>query len=186
MKKRLSIVGIIVIALFVCFSGCQENNSNNEDKNISGFSTYEDIENGFSIEYPATWNKYENPSQVQDVNVLFTSPSNEPTKTGNLMVSVFADVNMTMDDFKNAHVENLSLLLLDYNLISEESITFLGLLGYEITFTFTNDIFTWRQLEVWTIDENTLYLLVHQADQAFYENFADDIEYMILSFKIVE
>ncbi|MCJ7571232.1 MAG: hypothetical protein MUO82_05080 [Candidatus Thermoplasmatota archaeon] len=43
-----------------------------------------------------------------------------------------------------------------------------------------------RQLEVWTINENTLYLLAHQADQAYYENFTNDIEYMIQSFVILD
>ncbi len=183
MKKQLPSVGIIVIVLVLLVSGCQEL-SENENDDVSSFSTYANIEKGFSIEYPTTWSKYENPVQVPDVDVLFTSPSNEPTKTGSIMITVLDNVSLTMDEFKGAHVENLSILISDFNIISEKATTLSDFLGYELIFTFTNDMYTWRQLEVWTISENTLYLLVHQADQAYYENFANDIEHMIGSFQI--
>ena len=57
--------------------------------------------------------------------------------------------------------------------------------AYKIIFTFTQDSYTWRQLEIWTIKDNTLYLLVHQADQAYYDNFTDIIDQMIDSFEIL-
>ena len=100
------------------------------------------------------------------------------------MISVLGNVSLTMDEFKEAHIENLSAILPDFELVFEKSITLSGLPGYEILFTFTNDIYTWKQLEAWTISENTLYLLVHQADQASYESFTADIEHMIASFSI--
>ena len=90
-----------------------------------------------------------------------------------------------MNEFKEAHIENLSALLPDFELVFEESITLSDLPGYKIIFTFTNDMYTWKQLEVWTISENILYLLVHQADQASYESFTADIEHMIASFSII-
>ncbi len=185
MKKQLIIVGIIVI-LGLSLAGCQEENSSNDNDNISNYSNYENSEIGVEIEYPSTWNKYENPPEVPGVTVLFSSPSNEVIKIGSLMVTVLDEVNLSMEEFKEAHIENLSLLMPDYELILEESNTLSNLDGYKIIFTFTNDIYTWRQLEVWTISENTLYLLVHQADQAYYETFEDDIDYMIESFKIVD
>lgn len=185
MKKELLIVGIIVMMLVVGLSGCEEKSSENGDNNEPSFYTYENVENGVSIEYPTLWNKYENPPEVPDVLVLFSSLSNEPTKTGSLMIAVLDNVSLTMDEFKEAHIENLSLLMPDFELALEESATLSDLSGYKIIFTFTSDTYTWRQLEIWTISENTLYLLVHQADQAYYENFADDIEHMISSFEIL-
>ena len=183
MKRWFLLVGSIMLLFAVCLCGCQESTENQNDRNPE-YYLYEDTEQGFSIEYPTIWNTYKNPSQVPGVNVLFTSQSNEPTKTGNLMVSVLDNVSLTMAEFKEAHVENLSLLLPDFELVSENSTTLSGLPGYTIVFTFTNDRYTWRQLEVWTISENILYLLVHQADQAYYENFTDDIQHMIESFSI--
>lgn len=185
MKKQLPVVGIIVIVLVLFVSGCQESSENENDDEPS-FSTYENTEKGFSIEYPTTWNKYENPPEVPDVDVLFTSQSNEAIKTGSLMITVLDNISLTMDEFKEAHIENLSVLIPDFNIVSEKVTTLSDLPGYELLFTFTNDMYTWRQLEVWTISENTLYLLVHQADQAYYENFANDIEHMIGSFQINE
>jgi len=185
MNKKFIVFGMAVVLIVVGLSGCEEKSSENGDNNESSFSSYENTENGISIEYPTTWNKYENPPEVPDVSVLFISPSNEPTKTGTLMISVLGNVSLTMDEFKEAHIENLSILLPDFELVSEESITLSDLPGYKILFTFTNDIYTWKQLEVWTISENILYLLVHQADQASDESFTADIEHMIASFSII-
>ena len=182
MKTRLIAIGSIFVVLALSISGCQES-SENENDHESSFSNYENTEKSFIIEYPKTWNKYENPPEVPDVDVLFTSQSNEPTKTGSLMITVIYNISMTMDEFKEAHIENLSILIPDFDIVSEKNTTLSNLTGYELIFTFTNDIYTWRQLEVWTIHENTLNLIVHQADQAYYESFTDDVEHMIRSFQ---
>ena len=186
MKKQLLIVVIMLVLLSVGFSGCEEKSSENGDNNEPDFYTYENTEKGISIEYPDTWNKYENPPQVPDVLALFSSPSAEPTKTGNLMISVLIIDSMTMDLFKQVHIENLSILLTDLNIIYEDSATLSGLPAYKIIFTFTQDMYTWRQLEIWTIKDNTLYLLMHQSDQANHNEFTDIIDQMIESFKIID
>ena len=184
MKKQILTVVIMLVLLAVGFSGCEEKISENGDNNEPDFYTYENTEKGISIEYPDTWNKYENP--LQDVLVLFSSPSAEPTKTGNLMISVLIIDPMTMDWFKQAHIENLSILHTDFTIIYEDSAILSGLPAYKIIFTFTQDVYTWRQLEIWTIKDNTLYLLVHQSDQANHNEFTDIIDQMIESFKIID
>ena len=187
MKKQLVIVGIIAILLAVGFSGCEEKSSENGDNNEPGFYTYENTEKGISIEYPDTWDKYEDPPQAEGVLVLFTSQSAEPTKTGSLMISVLdLDDYMDMDWFKQAHIENLSMVAPDFNIIYEDSAVLSDLPAYKIIFTFTQEGYTWRQLEIWTIKDNTLYLLMHQSDQAYYDTFTDIIDQMIESFEIVD
>ena len=174
---------IIVISIMlgcVFISGCTDQNN---EKNEPDFYTYENIEKGISIDYPATWNKYENP--ISDVLVLFSSPSEEPTKTGSLMISVLTNDSMTMDWFKQAHIENLSTLIPDFNIVYEDSAILSDLPAYKIIFTFTQDLYTWRQLEIWTIKDSTLYLLVYQVDQANHNEFTDIIDQMINSFEIL-
>jgi len=183
MRKELILIGSIVL-LFVFLSGCGEKSSEKSENNESSFSTYENMQKGISIEYPSTWNKYENPPQLPGVTVLFSSISSEPTKTGSLTITVLDEVNLSMDEFKEAHIENLSIFYTDFTIIYEDSAMLSDLPAYKIIFTFTQEGYTWRQLEIWTINENILYLLFHQADQAYYENFADDIEHMISSFEI--
>ena len=182
MVHKINFNLIIVTAIMlgcIFISGCT--NQNNE----SSFYTYENAQRGISIEYPVTWIKYENPPQIPDVLVLFTSQSEEPTKIGSLMVSVLdLEEYMDMDWFKDAHIENLSKDLTDFNIVFSNSSTLADLQAYKLIFTFTQDIYTWRQLEIWTIKDNTLYLLVHQVDQANYNEFADIIEQMIDSFEI--
>ena len=173
---------IVVLILLGCvfISGCTDQN------NETGFYTYENAQRGIIIEYPVTWTKYENPPQIPDVLVLFTSQSEEPTKIGSLMVSVLdLEDYMDMDWFKDAHIENLSKDFTDLNIIFNDSSTLADLQAYKLIFTFTQDVYTWRQLEIWTIKDNTLYLLVHQADQANHNEFTDIIEQMIDSFEIL-
>lgn len=188
MKKQLLIVVIMLVLLSVGLSGCEEKSSENGDNNEPDFYTYENTEKGVSIEYPDTWNKYENPQQVPGVLALFSSPSAEPTKTGNLMISVLIIDSMTMDLFKQAHIENLSIqpAYSDFDIIYEDSAVLSGLPAYKIIFTFAHDLYTWRQLEIWTIKDNTLYLLMHQSDQANHNEFTDIIDQMIESFKIID
>jgi len=188
MKKQLMMAGIIAILLSVGFSGCEES-SENGDNDEPGFYTYENTEKGISIEYPDTWNKYENPQQVPGVLVLFSSPSTEPTKVGSLMISVLdLEGHMGMDWFKQAHIENLSIqpTYSDFNVIYEDSAVLSDLPAYKIIFTFTQEGYTWRQLEIWTIKNNTLYFLMHQSDQAYYDTFTDIIDQMIESFEIID
>ncbi|MCJ7571234.1 MAG: hypothetical protein MUO82_05090 [Candidatus Thermoplasmatota archaeon] len=54
MKKQLSAL-VILVMLFVLFlSGCQES-SENKNIGLTNFSTYTNMEKGFSIKYPSTW-----------------------------------------------------------------------------------------------------------------------------------
>jgi hypothetical protein len=180
------IIVIIILLGCVFISGCIDQTSENGDSNEPSFYTYENTEKGISIDYPATWTKYENPPQVEGVLVLFTSQSVEPTKIGSLMVSVLdLEGYMDMDWFKQAHIENLSILHTDFTIIYEDSAMLLGLPAYKIIFTFTQDLYTWRQLEIWTIKDDMLYLLVHQVDQANHNEFTDIIEQMIGSFEML-
>jgi hypothetical protein len=49
-----------------------------------------------------------------------------------------------MAEFKEAHIENLSVFLPDFELVVEASTTLSGLSGYMSIFTFTNDKYVWR------------------------------------------
>ena len=71
MKKKTIVFGMAVVLIFVGLGGCGEKSSENGDNNESSFFSYENTENGISIEYPTTWNKYDNPPEVPDVLVLF-------------------------------------------------------------------------------------------------------------------
>ena len=178
--KKIYLLICLIIFIMMFFCGCEEKE---QDENPSeNYINYQNQEYKFSIDYPANWSKTENPTI--DSCVVFASRSNELTKIANLLITVLSNDSFTMDWFKTAHVENLTLLLEDFTLVSESSTSISGLPGYNIVFTFTNEEYTWRQYEVWTIKDKTLYLLVHQADQAYYENFTSDIDHMIESFTI--
>ena len=188
MKKQLLIVVIALVSVAVGLSGCTKQTPENGDGNEPAFYTYENTEKGISIDYPATWTKYENPPHAEGVLVLFTSQSEEPTEIGSLMVSVLdLEDYMNMDWFKQAHIENLSIqpAYSDFIIIYEDSAILSYLPAYKIIFTFTQDLYTWRQLEIWTIKDDTLYLLVHQVDQANHNEFTDIIDQMINSFEIL-
>lgn len=183
MKKQLSMMLFMCILIVLFLSGCQKPSQNN---GITIFSKYTNQENTYSIEYPSTWINYEYPEQMPNVNVLFIPPSNETAKTSNFMISVINNISYTINEFKEEHMEDLNNQFSGFGIESEGYTTLSDLPGYKITFIFVKDNYNWRQLEVWTINENTLYLLAYQVNQEYYQNYIDDVEYMFESFNIID
>ncbi|MEF8879002.1 MAG: PsbP-related protein [Candidatus Thermoplasmatota archaeon] len=188
LKKKLLILVVITLFVLTCLSGCTDKGTNGKKEKIS-FVTYTNEEKGIRIEYPETWQKQENPTYAANVDVLFTSPYNEdPKDAGTLLVSVLVNDSLIkgIDWFKQAHVENLTKALDNFTLISEKNTTLSGESGYHINFTFSQNDQEWCQTETFTINNDTLYLLMYQVKTNRYSIYIDLINQMIESFRMVD
>ena len=190
-KHIMSIITALFISGILLMSGCTEQTTdtgkdNNEEEPESGYYLYEDIQEGFNIEYPVTWMIREDLAEQNNLSVLFMSQSQEQTDIGSFMIIV-EELEGYMEWFKEAHMENLSESpqMPGLTISDENTTTLAGIEAYTILFTFQYDTYTWKQQEIWTIENNTLYLLTFQSDQACYEEFTDIIDYMIASFEIL-
>lgn len=186
-RRGMYVVGIVVLLVLTCLSGCMEQEAEDEDKEIS-FLTYENEEKGLSIEYPENWTKQEHPPQVPTVLVLFTSPYDEPYNASTLMIGVITNDSFSrgMEWFAQAHIENLTTLVDNFTLISNRTTTLSGRSAYRINFTFTQHALQWSQMETWTIKGNTLYQLIYQVQTSRYSLYSDLIGQMIESFTLTD
>lgn len=185
MNKHLIVIGIVVLLICVGLSGCTEQTSKNgetTEESEGGFFTYENTQYDVRIKYPDTWAKKED--YVANSIVTFFPDPNDAIK-GSFTVSVLElEESMDMEWFKQAHIENLSLLLTDINITYNASATLAGFPGHALIFTFRQGIYTFKQKEIWTIQSNKLYLLTYSVDQVKYSEYMDTVEQMINSFEI--
>lgn len=103
-----------------------------------GFLTYEDIANGFKIQYPSGWNKTNYPPTIPIVG--FISPAQNATD--NLFESIVVGVellpaqNITLDQYSHSLIEQLELSYPEFDVISPPKETMLGgVPAYNMTFT---------------------------------------------------
>ena len=174
---------IIIGCIFIsgCLDQTSENGNNGGDQDAV-FITYENTQSGISIRYLDTWVKLENPSS--DILVTFM-PDEDDVLRGIFNISIFGDDSLDMELFKDMHIENLSYVFTDFNLLYENITVLAGRESYELLFTFRDDENTFERQEIWTIDSDPHYLLTYQVDQAYYADYSDTVEQMIDSFEIV-
>ena len=186
MDKKPLIIIITSVLIAGGLSGCTEQTSKNgetTEESEGGFFTYENIQHSIRIKHPDNWTKKEN--YVANSIVTFFPDPNDTLK-GSFSVSVLElEESMGMEWFKQAHIENLSLLLTDFNITYNASTTFAGFSGYTLIFTFRQGIYTFKQRETWAIENNMLYLLTYSVDQNLYSDYVGVVEQMVDSFEIL-
>ena len=179
------IVSTAIIIGCIFISGCLDQtseNGNNGGDQEAVFITYENTQSGISIKYLDTWVKLENPSS--DILVTFM-PDEDDVLQGIFNISIFGDGFLDMELFKETHIENLSQMFTDFNIIYEDVIELAGKESYRLLFTFRDGENMFERHELWTIDSDPHYLLTYQVDQTYYADYSDTVEQMIDSFEIV-
>jgi hypothetical protein len=104
-----------------------------------GFLTYEDVANGFRIQYPSDWKKSDYPPSIPIVG--FTSPAQNATD--NLFESIVVAVeslptkDITLDQYSHSFIEQLRLSNPEFDVISPPKEAMLGgAPAYNMTYTF--------------------------------------------------
>ena len=174
---------ILIGCIFIsgCLDQTSENGNNGGDQEAI-FITYENTQSGISIKYLDTWVKLENPSS--DILVTFM-PDEDDVLQGIFNISIFGDGFLDMELFKETHIENLSRVLTDFDIIYEDIIELAGRESYTVLFTFRDGENTFERQEIWTVDSDPHYLLTYQVDQTYYADYSDTVEQMVDSFEIV-
>jgi len=148
------------------------------------YNTYENAEYGFRISYPAPWSEREGVLPNAVVTFLKdTGPMG--VLGGSVSVTVSNAGGYDMDDFKAAHIENISLLYTDFNFTYQGNATLAGEPGYELIYTYSQGVYSIIQREIWTIKNDILYFLVCIVEKQNYNEFEDEFDQMISSFEII-
>jgi hypothetical protein len=141
MKTKKSVTTFCVLCVLACAvvmtSGCTDDTNSNSD--IENYATYSDSENGFTVKYPATWEKMETTSRV-------TFKNNETNAFANIAVLSMSSLGAT----------SLEEVVDSYGAPGGKYTTFNGYEAYEAIASDPSDIDT---RDILFVDGDRLFIL---------------------------
>jgi serine/threonine-protein kinase len=193
-------LGVLVAAL-VLFGGCLSATPGNNQtgvKNVSevstslsssggaaGFVTYENPTYKIRMQYPSFLTKQE--ESTGDV-VFFLSPQNSATEpfpaNVNILVLNMSDQPITLDEFTNQSVEQIRELVPDYNFTDSRKATLAKEDAYLLAYTGTQGLLKLKWMSVYTIKNDTLYLVTYTAGVDKFPIYLSTVSKMLDSFEI--
>lgn len=198
--KSCFMPGMLVAAL-VLFGGCLSATPGNNQtgvKNVSevstsipsaggaaGFVTYENPAYKIRMQYPSYLTKQE--ESAGDV-VFFLSPKNSATESFpanvNIMVLNMSGQPITLDEFTNQSVEQIRELVPDYNFTDSRKATLAKEDAYLLAYTGTQGLLRLKWMSVYTIKNDTLYLVTYTAGVDKFSIYLSTVSKMLDSFEI--
>ena len=148
----------------------------------SEFLTYDDIISGFSIKYPADWER----SQHIDKSVTFLAPreSNSDTNPAGIGIMV-KDIgsNTTLASVTQTQLSTLKNLYPDIQVLESIETTFLGHPAHMIIFTATDNTQNLRKaMQIWFKEDTKAYLITYKSDNERFSKYLPTIDKILNSF----
>jgi hypothetical protein len=136
------------------------------------FTTYTDLADGISIQYPSGWEKIEYPAVPLS------------TTGYKVVVNFLAPIVNASDQWRAylmVQVLNQSIVK---SLVPQAKTTLAGSPGYKLIYTNNEESFHLKTLEVWTTIGDHTYLLIYKAEATKYSRYLPIIQRMLDSFKV--
>jgi serine/threonine-protein kinase len=135
-------------------------------------TTYSDLADGISIQYPSGWEKIEYPA------VPLSSTGYK------VVVNFLAPIVNASDQWR----EYLMIQVLNQSavksLVPQVNTTLAGNPGYKLVYTNNEESFHLKTLEVWTTIGDHTYLLIYKAEATKYSGYLPIIQRMLDSFRV--
>lgn len=160
---------------------------------------YENAQLGFSIEHPIAWIPVEgDPASAIETGVttvtfvsLPESPQDQFAETLSVYVEDLAQI-MTLEEFSASQTQVLGSVLQNATLVEESANATLAgkpahMIVYDSTLNTTmtqEPIINGRVMEIWTLDNNDAYVIHFESEASKYDQFLDQANRMIDSFKL--
>ena len=136
------------------------------------FTTYADLADGITIQYPSVWQKIEYPAAPKS------------TAGDKVVVNFLAPIVNASDKWR----EYLMIQVLNQsavkNLVPQAKTTLAGSPGHELVYTNNEESFHLKTLEVWTTIGDHTYLLIYKAEATKYSSYLPIIQRMLDSFRV--
>lgn len=136
------------------------------------FTTYTDVADNISIQFPSGWEKIEYPAVPLS------------TTGYKVVVNFLAPIVNASDQWRAylmVQVLNQSTVK---NLVPQAKTTLAASPGYKLVYTNNEESFHLKTLEVWTTIGNHTYLLIYKAEATNYSSYLPVIQRMLDSFKV--
>ncbi|MFH1563605.1 MAG: PsbP-related protein [Nitrospirota bacterium] len=150
------------------------------------FSTYNNPGDGIRIKYPKDWTKQE---KIMGMNVIFSSPLESDSDTFqenvNVIVQDLSAQPMTLDEYTKLSLEQVKQIVTDASIPYSSATTLDGNSANRIIYTGRVGIYNIKWMQIYTIKDNTAYILTYTAETDKYNDFLDTAQEMINSFEII-
>jgi eukaryotic-like serine/threonine-protein kinase len=162
----------------------------------SNVLTYEDSNCGFSVQYPASWQKVEFSNGIEEgtrkMVVNFLSPLEGPSDTFReyflIQSANVTSRDLSLKTFTGEQITFLRDSFPDFNILeSNRSTTITSHNAYEIVYTYSDPIIgKAKAMEIWVANGGKVYILSYHADATKYSKYLPTIRKMSDSFGIVK
>jgi serine/threonine-protein kinase len=186
MKKKIfyNVFLMAIIAAVIVISGCTKGTVSTTE--TTNFLTYDNPADGVRIKYPNDWTKN---SQATGAIVAFSSPqpnaSNPPSAALGVTTEDLSTQPMTLAEYSELSIGNLKQSIPNAEILDSSETTLDGNSAHKIVYTVTQGQSTFEFMQIWTIKDNTAYIISYVADINKYNDFLDTAQEMINSFEIL-
>jgi hypothetical protein len=135
-------------------------------------TSYTDLADGISIQYPSGWEKVEYPAAPL-------------SSTGyKVVVNFLAPIVNASDQWREYLMIQMLKQSTVKNLIPQVNTTLAGNPGYKLVYMNNEESFHLKTLEVWTTIGDHTYLLIYKAEATKYSGYLPIIQRMLDSFRV--
>lgn len=168
------------IAAILIFIGIDKNSERN-------FITYTNNDYQFDIKYPPGWTRQELNDPITGEIVVFTSPAESDSdlflEKVYLTIEYLPSEPITLDEYSQLVLERIELTD-NSEIRSDFSLKINGLPARAIVYSRQEGELQLRQMEVFTIKNDRIYLAIYTAQQAKFDKFLDTADRIIDSWAI--
>ncbi|MBH8562340.1 protein kinase [Nostoc sp. CENA67] len=149
------------------------------------FLNYENSNYGIKIKYPEDWARQDIPNPITQELVTFLSPKQSDTDQfqEQLTISV-EDFSNTLDESKNLFIQEIKNTVSESKILDASETTLANKRANQLIFTGKDGEKTLKNLQVWTLMDNKIYIITYTAAIDDYDRFLQTAEKMIKSFEI--
>lgn len=147
------------------------------------FVTYTSETEGFSIDYPDSWNAGD--SREPQVKVAIWEKEFGPNPVG-IMVAKYATSGYNLESFAEFQINALPDITEDYISISMEQLTISGISAIKHTYTNTVGPTTYKSVKAYLVENGTGWILGFDSPQKSFDSYSYIFETFLNSFKLLK
>jgi serine/threonine-protein kinase len=151
----------------------------------AGYITYENPVYKIKITYPSYLKKQE---MISGEIVFFLSTQNSTTDAFpanlNILVQNISSQPMSLEKFTNLSIAQIREMVPDYNITDSRKATLSKEDAYLLSYTGTQGLLKLKWMSVYTIKNDTLYLITYTSGADKFSNYLPAVSKMLDSFEI--
>ncbi len=162
-------------------------NSTTAAVSASNFLTYQNSTYGISVQHPSNWIKEENHNSTSPGHIVkFSSPQGTPPATVNIIGGNRLPLNVSLEEFSAASINNLRQSFPRFNLLESSSTTLGGFPAHRVVYTAeVAPGFGVKFMQVWTIKDARDFIITDGSLPSDFSNYLPTIQHMINSFAFI-